>query len=165
MDSGVLLCSPDARQKGYLHWKATVGTGVKSRVPCGPNPFTASLDVRTLGEEEEKNHKKTTKNSTVLSQSCQNVYCMTILQEEFWCFVNFELFEHCVCVTEPRTPPPPPPPPRLRLLEPKVNTKPRPSSFIFDCQIQMPWWTCEVLNFKNGCCGDCVWYYCSYLSF
>lgn len=84
----------------------------------GPNPFTARLDTWKLSKN-------------LLSQSCQHVYCMTILQEEFRCFVNFELFEHCVCVTEQCPTPPhpiphtPPPNPLYRLPEPRVNTKPR----------------------------------------
>lgn len=71
----------------------------------------------------------------------KRVYCMTILQEEIWCFVNFELSVNCVRVTEPSpAPPPSPPPPHPKLPEPRVNTKPRPqSSFtISDCQFYMP---------------------------
>lgn len=122
----------------------------------GPNPFTARLDTWKLSKN-------------LSSQSCQHVYCMTILQEEFRCFVNFELFEHCVCVTEqcPTLPQPPTTPHSTDFLSQESTQSPGPlPSTIFDCQIfQMPFETCEVIYFKNGCCGDCVWYYCSYLSF
>lgn len=84
---GVILSSPDARQKAWASEPWNV-TGGKSSTDLG---LTLSLPDWTW---------KLLKNLTLLSQSCQHVYCMTILQEEFWCFVNFELFEHCVCVTE-----------------------------------------------------------------
>lgn len=42
--------------------------------------------------------KLTKKNLTSLSQSCQHVYCMTIPQEEFWCFVKlWTLWALCLC--------------------------------------------------------------------
>lgn len=142
---GVILSSPDARQKAWTSepWNATGG---KSSTVLG---LTLSLPDWTW---------KLLKNLTLLSQSCQHVYCMTILQEEFWCFVNFELFEHCVCVTEQC-------PPILVLSLTFTNfltQSPVPSSSTTcDCQFQMPFETCEVIYFKNGCCADCVWYYCS----
>lgn len=51
----------------------------------GPNPFTARLNMGKL----------TKKNLTSLSQ---HVYCMTIPQEEFWCFVKlWTLWALCLC--------------------------------------------------------------------
>lgn len=112
-----------------LLWSAR--GGVKSSIQCGPNPHSLPDWIWKL-----------LRNVTLLSsQSCQRVYCMTILQEEIWCFVNFELSVNCVRVTEPSPAPPPSPPrPHPKLPEPRVNTKPRPqSSFtISDCQFYMP---------------------------
>lgn len=104
------------------------------------------------------------KNLTSLSQSCRHVYCMTILQEEFWCFVNVELFEHCVCVTEQCPIPPPPTPTPTSWAKSQHKAQ---SLIIYNIWLPIPdaLWTCEVICLKNGCCGDCVWYYCSYLSF
>lgn len=80
-----------------LLWSAR--GGVKSSIQCGPNPH--SLPDWTW---------ELLRNVTLLSsQSCQRVYCMTILQEEIWCFVNFELCELCSC---DRAQPSPSPRPR-----------------------------------------------------
>lgn len=45
----------------------------------------------------------------VHQQSCQHLYCMTILRERFWCFVTLQILS-CVCVTYqcPESPPHPP---------------------------------------------------------
>lgn len=156
----VILGSPDSRQKG---WKICVtfpgmqlpGERCEILQPTWSEPFHC-----------QTGHGNSWINLTSLSQSCQHVYCMTILKEEFWCFVNFELFEHCVCVTE-QCPNPLPPTPRHPEL--RVDTKPPPDPpfVIYNIWLPIPdaLWTCEVIYFKNGCCGDCVWYYCSYLSF
>jgi len=58
----------------------------------------------------------------------------------------------------------PPPPPTDFLSQGSTKSRVLLSFSIFDCQFQMPIETCEVIRFKNGCCGDCVWYYSSYLS-
>lgn len=99
MDSSVLLSSPPTQgRRVYLHRKATVKTRCEILNPLWASP------IHCQPGRENSWEKKKQKNSTVLSQSCRHVYCMTILEGEFWCFVNFELFEHCVCVTESRRP-------------------------------------------------------------
>lgn len=103
--------------------------------------------------------RKLSKNLAMLSQLCQHVYCMTILQEEFWCFV---IFEHVFVWPVSKLPHPHP----TQLPEPGVDKEPCPSLF-YNIWLPVPdaLSTYEVVYFENGCCGDCVWYYCSYLSF
>lgn len=78
--------------------------------------------------------KKKKKTDIVHQQSCQHLYCMTILRERFWCFVTLQTLS-CVCVTYqcPESPPPPLPNPVPTLLtkvpEARVTTKPQSSWF------------------------------------
>lgn len=129
-----------------LLWSAR--GGVKSSIQCGPNPH--SLPDWTW---------ELLRNVTLLSsQSCQRVYCMTILQEEIWCFVNFELCELCSCDRAQPSPSPAPAPPQTSW--PKSEYEAPAPVIIYDIWLPIlhALWACEIDHFKNGCCGDCVWY-------
>lgn len=126
------------------------------------NPLTARPDV-------EKNTLKELDSVVSVVSTC-------ILHDSnrgrnfFQCFVNFgTLWALCLCdiampsccrhrhSTPPPPPPPPPPPTFTWFPEPRAKHR-------FTTSVRPPpdaLSTCEVIYLKNGCCRDCVWYYCS----
>lgn len=74
--------------------------------------LTQSLTLSLPDWTQKFKKKKWIKKPDIVhQQSCQHLYCMTILRERFWCFVTLQTLS-CVCVTSVPRPPPTTPHPR-----------------------------------------------------